>query len=57
MAITSGFGFVLDINNGTIRHWFLGKDGIKHWVDNNEPVNESAVLPGSSSICGDTTND
>lgn len=35
-----GFGMTMDIERGIIRHWYVGKDGVKRWVDNNEPVEQ-----------------
>ena len=31
-----GFGFV--IRNGLARYWYVGKDGVKRWADNDQPV-------------------
>lgn len=57
MAITSGFGVFFDFKNGSIRHWFMGCDGIKRWADNNEPVNKSAALPNDIARCPGIGND
>jgi len=31
-----GFGFLFDIANATIRSWYIDKDGVKRWADNDE---------------------
>ncbi|MEQ1560391.1 MAG: hypothetical protein ABL933_15830 [Methyloglobulus sp.] len=55
--IKGGFGFTLDIKTGTTRRWVIGKDGIKRWFDNNEPVEcpacdyESAKLVSRAKWC------
>ncbi len=36
-----GFGMLFDLERGTNRKWFVGDDGIKRWVDNNDPVKPS----------------
>lgn len=35
-----GFGFVYDVTTGTKRFWYIDKDGIKRWNDNDKPVTE-----------------
>lgn len=32
-----GFGFT--VAAGTMRHWYVGKDGVKRWVHNDMPTN------------------
>ena len=36
--ITGGFGITIDIPTGTARQWYCGRDGIKRWADNDQPV-------------------
>ena len=38
MPITGGFGWRFDLERGTMRQWAMGRDGVKRWVDNNQPV-------------------
>ena len=38
MAITGGFGVTFDLENGSMRRWVLGRDGVKRWLDTDEPV-------------------
>lgn len=38
MAITGGFGTTMDLERGTMRRWVMGRDGVKRWADNGEPV-------------------
>jgi len=33
----TGFGITFDISTGVSRHWYYGSDGVKRWVDNDEP--------------------
>ena len=35
--ITGGFGIMVDVKRGTMRRWVMGRDGVKRWLDNNEP--------------------
>lgn len=44
MAITGGFGMMMDLQRGTVRRWVLGRDGVKRWADTLEPV-ETQPLP------------
>ena len=39
MSITGGFGFTFD--SGFLRRWYMGRDGIRRWVDNDAPVEPS----------------
>lgn len=39
--ITGGFGMTFDIKRGVFRQWYLDKSGVKRWVDNSQPVDES----------------
>jgi hypothetical protein len=36
-----GFGFTYDVKLGILRNWYVDKDGIKRWVDNDLPVKPS----------------
>jgi len=36
--ITKGFGMTLDMQSGSMRNWFIGRDGVKRWADTQEPV-------------------
>lgn len=38
MAIAGGFGFQYDKETGFSRKWVIGKDGIKRWDGNGQPV-------------------
>lgn len=38
MAITGGFGSTLDLESGVTRRWVIGRDGVKRWLDTNEPI-------------------
>lgn len=40
MAITGGFGTLIDFESGTVRRWVIGRDWVKRWSDTNEPVEE-----------------
>lgn len=35
----------IDLVRGTTRQWVVGEDGVKRWVDNNEPVNMDEPCP------------
>lgn len=41
MGITGGFGTMMDLERGTSRQWVVGRDGIKRWADNGEPIDSS----------------
>jgi hypothetical protein len=36
-----GFGITYDLQTGKARHWYMGSDGIKRWLDNDQPVEKS----------------
>jgi hypothetical protein len=36
--ITTGFGVTLCTQTGLSRRWVMGRDGIKKWADNGQPV-------------------
>lgn len=38
--ITGGFGMELDLQTGRVRRWYVGRDGIQRWADNDQPVKE-----------------
>lgn len=53
MAITGGFGFEYDILSGHSRLWYLGKDGVRRFVHNDQPCD----LPGINAYeSGDETD-
>ena len=37
MAISGGFGVLLDLVTGRSRRWYIGGDGIKRWISNDMP--------------------
>ena len=39
--ITGGFGMTMDFERGTMRQWAMGRDGVKRWADNGDPVQEA----------------
>ena len=43
MAITGGFGTTLDIERGTSRKWVMGRDGVKRWADNAQPLTQELL--------------
>ena len=43
MAITGGFGTTLDIERGTSRKWVMGRDGVKRWADNGQPLTQELL--------------
>ncbi len=45
MAITGGFGWEMDIHTGKNCGWFVGRDGVKRWSDNGQPVQEVPYVP------------
>jgi hypothetical protein len=48
MAITGGFGFMIDIATGKRRRWYYdGKNKIKRWLDNDEPCDPQRVDRGA----------
>lgn len=38
MPITGGFGFEIDLQTGMTRRWYIDRQGIKRWADNDQPV-------------------
>ena len=38
MAITEIIGFTHDTDTGSMREFVIGKDGVKRWPDNGDPV-------------------
>lgn len=43
MAITGGFGTTLDLERGTSRQWVIGRDGVKRWADNDQPLTQELL--------------
>lgn len=43
MVITGGFGMTLDIERGTSRKWVMGRDGVKRWADNGQPLTQELL--------------
>lgn len=41
MTITGGFGVTVDLQTGRARQWYMGRDGVKRWADNDKPVKEA----------------
>lgn len=37
MAISGGFGVLLDLVTGRPRRWYMRGDGIKRWISNDMP--------------------
>lgn len=37
MPITGGWGTTYDFETGRTRHWYMGRDGVKRWQDNDQP--------------------
>lgn len=35
-----------DLRRGTVRQWVMGKDGVKRWADNGQPVDASEADQG-----------
>lgn len=38
MTITGGFGMAMDLQRGSMRRWYMGRDGVKRWSDNDDPI-------------------
>lgn len=36
MSGLRGFGFTFE--NGHVRNWYVGADGVQRWADNDQPV-------------------
>lgn len=45
VAITGGFGVMVDTQRGTTRSWYMNRDGVKRWADNDAPCD---ALPEES---------
>jgi len=41
MAITGGFGTLIDLVTGRPRRWYMRADGIRRWVSNDQPCDAS----------------
>lgn len=37
-----GFGATFDLQSGTSRSWYVGRDGIERWADNGQPTVHAA---------------
>lgn len=37
MPITGGFGTRFDLATGRARAWYMGRDGVQRWADNDAP--------------------
>lgn len=57
MGITGGFGTTMDFERGTLRQWVMGRDGVKRWADNGEPVQKPATLPNDVARCAGVGSD
>jgi len=44
MAITRGFGKTFYIERGAYRHWTMGGDGVRRWVDDGSEVGSPEAL-------------
>ena len=47
MAITGGFGVLLDLVTGRPRRWHMRGDGIKRWISNDMPCDAGRVVCGA----------
>ena len=36
--ITGGFGFEFDLRTGLVRLFYMGRDGVQRWADNDQPI-------------------
>lgn len=43
MGIKGGFGATLDFERGTSRQWVMGRDGVKRWADNGQPLTQELL--------------
>jgi len=68
MAITGGFGTLIDLVTGRPRRWYMRADGIRRWVSNDQPCttsNESDLwrctecgrIGSVGRCCGDETRE
>ena len=46
MPITGGFGTTYDTRTGVSRAWYLGRDGVMRWADNDKPVEQTDSKTG-----------
>ncbi|MDR7193393.1 hypothetical protein [Luteimonas terrae] len=53
MAIIGGFGTTYDLQTGTARHWYIGRDGVKRWSDTDTPVDAVNEAMTSESTDGE----
>ena len=42
MAITGGFGTLIDLVTGRKRRWYMRADGIRRWASNDQPCDVSS---------------
>lgn len=57
MGITGGFGITMDLERGTTRQWVMGRDGVKRWADNGEPVEKRTTLSNDVARCAGVVGD
>jgi hypothetical protein len=57
MGITGGFGTTMDLKRGTSRQWVIGRDGVKRWADNGEPMQKPPTLPNDVARCAGVGDD
>lgn len=57
MGITGGFGTAIDLEHGTYRQWFMGRDGVKRWADSWEEVDDPQEISNDAARCGGVGND
>ncbi len=34
---------MFDVQRGTVRRWYMGKEGVMRWYDNDQPVKSTTV--------------
>lgn len=49
MTIVSGFGMAFDLERCTVRNWYVDKDDVERWADNDEP-REGQLLKGNADL-------
>ncbi len=37
-----GFGFTFDVATQRVRNWYMGRDGVQRWADDDTPVERDA---------------
>ena len=53
MPITGGFGDTYDFRTGRARAWYMRRDGVKRWADNDEPVEGAEPVEQTDTRPGD----